>query len=117
MELGDVVVRSSYNKDIKFKIVGTKYIEGKKVFILKGKNIRIIADAFENDLEVVDNKYEEKLFQDVRSKIKNICFNNKKKYKSAIYEKGIQTRFENIDRIKNVKKKVLILVRVEDYYM
>ena len=33
MKIGDIVVRKSYNKDIKFKIVDIKNIDDKEVFI------------------------------------------------------------------------------------
>ena len=51
MEIGDIVVRKSYDRDITFKIIDTKKKDGKDVFILKGINIRIIADADYEDLE------------------------------------------------------------------
>ena len=35
MKIGDIVVRKSYNKDIKFKIVDIKNIDDKEVFIFK----------------------------------------------------------------------------------
>lgn len=57
MRIGDIVVRKSYNKDITFKVVDIKELEGKKVYILKGINIRIVADAKEVDLEVVEDSF------------------------------------------------------------
>ncbi|WP_304438767.1 sporulation peptidase YabG, partial [Candidatus Arthromitus sp. SFB-turkey] len=75
MKIGDIVVRKSYNKDIKFKIVDIKNIDDKEVFILKGKSIRIIADAFENDLEIVDNSSDDKLSHIIKCKIKQASYN------------------------------------------
>ena len=57
MEVGDIVVRKSYDKDITFKIIDIKEVEGKPLYVLKGISIRIIADAFSNDLEEVDEEY------------------------------------------------------------
>ena len=57
MRIGDVVVRKSYNKDVTFKIVDIKEVDGKKVYILKGINIRIVADAKESDLETVGDSF------------------------------------------------------------
>ena len=37
MKIGDIVVRKSYDKDIKFKIADIKDINGEVIFILKGK--------------------------------------------------------------------------------
>lgn len=57
MDIGDVVVRKSYDKDITFKIIDIKNEDGKNVFILKGISIRIIADSSEEDLEEVNDKF------------------------------------------------------------
>lgn len=57
MEVGDIVVRKSYDKDITFKVVDIKEENGKKIYILKGINIRIIADSEIDDLEEVRDNY------------------------------------------------------------
>ena len=57
MNIGDVVVRKSYDKDITFKIIDIKEEGGKKTYILKGISIRIIADSEVNDLEEVDENH------------------------------------------------------------
>ena len=54
MRIGDIVVRKSYNKDVTFKIIDIKEKDGEYIIILKGLNIRIIADAFEEDLETAE---------------------------------------------------------------
>lgn len=54
MVIGDTVVRKSYDKDITFKIIDIKEMDGNIVYILKGISIRIIADSPEDDLEDVD---------------------------------------------------------------
>ena len=54
MRIGDIVVRKSYNKDVTFKIIDIKEKDGEYIIILKGLNIRIIADAFEDDLETAE---------------------------------------------------------------
>lgn len=54
MDIGDIVVRKSYNKDITFKIIDIKEKDGKSKVILKGINIRIIADADIQDLEMAE---------------------------------------------------------------
>ena len=54
MVIGDTVVRKSYDKDITFKIIDIKEVDGKTIYILKGISIRIIADSPETDLEPVD---------------------------------------------------------------
>lgn len=57
MKVGDYVVRRSYGKDITFKIIDIK--EGKNgiIYVLKGINIRIIADSLKDDLEEVDEEF------------------------------------------------------------
>ncbi|CUQ31423.1 sporulation peptidase YabG [Clostridium baratii] len=57
MEIGEVVVRKSYDKDVTFKVIDIKDENGKKIYILKGINIRIIADSEKDDLEVVRDDY------------------------------------------------------------
>ncbi|AGF54347.1 spore coat assembly protein [Clostridium saccharoperbutylacetonicum] len=54
MEIGDIVVRKSYNKDVTFKVIDIREEDGKYNIILKGINIRIIADASMEDLELAD---------------------------------------------------------------
>jgi len=57
MNIGDRVVRKSYNKDIVFKIIDIEIDEnGVKKYLLKGLNIRIEADSVEDDLEIIDNE-------------------------------------------------------------
>ena len=54
MREGDIVVRKSYNKDIIFKIIGfSKDENNKKIAIIKGVAFRLIADAYLDDLEIV----------------------------------------------------------------
>lgn len=51
------MVRRSYDKDISFKIIDIKENGNKKVYLLKGISVRIIADAAEEDLERVEDSY------------------------------------------------------------
>ena len=48
MKIGDYVVRKKYNKDIVFQIHAIK----ENLYYLKGVEYRLLADAFEEDLEV-----------------------------------------------------------------
>lgn len=57
MDIGDYVVRKSYDRDITFKIIDIKKEGEKKTYILKGISIRIIADSDGQDLEKVDESY------------------------------------------------------------
>lgn len=57
MVIGDIVVRKSYDKDLTFKIIDIKEEDGEVIYILKGINIRILADSKESDLEEVSESY------------------------------------------------------------
>ena len=57
MQIGDIVVRRSYDKDITFKIIDIKEENGEVIYILKGISIRIIADSSADDLEEVDSAF------------------------------------------------------------
>lgn len=52
---GDYVTRNSYNNDTVFKVINIK--DG--IVYLKGLEVRLIADAYLDDLEVVDDVIEE----------------------------------------------------------
>lgn len=51
MQIGDYVVRKKYHKDIVFQIID----QNEEIYILKGVEIRLIATAYQDDLEVVNN--------------------------------------------------------------
>lgn len=57
MLIGDIVVRKSYQKDITFKVIDIRNEDGKDIYILKGINIRIVADADIYDLEIVNDDF------------------------------------------------------------
>jgi len=52
IEIGSLVYRKSYQKDVLFRVSDIRYINGKKIIILKGVNVRLIADAEEEDLDI-----------------------------------------------------------------
>lgn len=57
MKVGDYVVRRSYGKDITFRIIDIKEGKNGVIYVLKGINIRIIADSLKDDLEQVDEEF------------------------------------------------------------
>lgn len=79
MKIGDIVVRKSYGKDITFKIIDIKKSNGDIVYVLKGLNLRIIADAPEADLEFIEKerlgKKDEIFNKKVNENIKRILKN------------------------------------------
>lgn len=75
MNIGDVVVRKSYNKDLTFKIIDIKEKDGEPVYILKGINIRIIADSKGGDLEQVRDDFVGNQDKILNSKVKKAIKN------------------------------------------
>lgn len=53
--IGDLVTRNSYNNDIVFKIIDLK----DEMVILKGVNVRLVADSKIDDLKKCDNCYDD----------------------------------------------------------
>lgn len=76
MQIGDVVVRKSYGKDVTFKIIDIKETDKGLVFTLKGISLRIIADSPIDDLEQISDENgiesDKILSRKVNSSIKNI---------------------------------------------
>lgn len=73
INIGDLVSRKSYNSDILFKVVEVIDHSGKeRAFILKGVNLRILADAPESDLVKVSSKD----LRDFRDAYKDIISKN-----------------------------------------
>ncbi|MBU5486159.1 sporulation peptidase YabG [Clostridium sp. MSJ-11] len=97
MNIGDIVVRKSYDRDITFKIIDVKETSRGYVYVLKGINLRIIADSSEEDLELVDRNtcsdYEEVFNRKVNTSIKKILLDRS----------GIDIR--NLNRSVPVKEK------------
>lgn len=52
IEIGSLVYRKSYKKDVLFQVADIRYVNGKKIIILKGVDVRLIADAEEEDLDI-----------------------------------------------------------------
>ena len=52
IEIGSLVYRKSYERDILFRVSDIKNINGEKIIILKGVNVRLEADAYEDDLDI-----------------------------------------------------------------
>ncbi|MDO5517617.1 MAG: sporulation peptidase YabG [Clostridium sp.] len=94
MQIGDIVVRKSYGKDITFKIIDVKEINNEENVILKGINIRIIADSSEDDLEMAN--------EDSGSKDKILNTRVNEAIKNAIRFRGnLRDKIEKSGKIKN----------------
>lgn len=87
MDIGDLVVRKSYDKDITFKIIDIKEENGQKVYILKGISIRIIADSRESDLEEVKDEYSGETDKILNSRVKK-AIKNAMAYREEVESRG-----------------------------
>jgi spore coat assemly protein len=76
MQIGDIVVRKSYKKDVTFKVIDIKETEKGESCTLKGINLRILADSLADDLELVSENSipegEQVFSKQVNSSIKKI---------------------------------------------
>lgn len=89
---GDIVGRKSYNKDILFivdRIIKTN--NGKAIAMLKGLNIRIQADSYIDDLELIDKK----IIQESEKKLD-------KKFEARLQR--YETQLQNLDGLKRSNK-------------
>lgn len=89
---GDIVGRKSYNKDILFivdRIIKTS--NGKAIAMLKGLNIRIQADSYIDDLELIDKK----IIQESEGKLD-------KKFEARLQR--YETQLQNLDGLKRSNK-------------
>jgi len=90
MQIGDVVVRKSYGRDVTFKIIDINNTGGVNIYSLRGIKLRILADAPEDDLDLAPENFSsesEQLFtRQVNSSIKKILLDRngmKKMYRST----------------------------------
>jgi spore coat assemly protein len=86
--LGDIVVRKSYGGDIFFKIIQIiKHSNGQDIYLLKGTNMRIVADSIGEDLMIPSlDKINENFEEDnrkINAKIKRIILQRKNMYRGA----------------------------------
>lgn len=76
MEIGDIVVRKSYKRDVTFRIIDIKKTAEGEICTLKGIKLRILADSPLNDLELVSESNvpegEQAITKQVNDSIKKI---------------------------------------------
>ena len=53
IEIGNLVYRKSYERDVLFRVSDIIFDHGIKIIILKGVNERLQADAEEDDLDII----------------------------------------------------------------
>lgn len=92
---GDIVARKSHKCDILFSVENILISSNrKKIVILKGITIRIVADAYLEDLVIVDSKKKEDCLRsldiEIEDRVNNIIKMGKEKFKYK------ERNFENI---------------------
>ena len=101
----DIVVRSSYGKDVIFKVTNIIEKKNETVAILKGITERIQADSPIQDLEVVEKNYASKIIKNWDNRIK---IRAKKERQDAPKNIGI-TLIEKLNQNKSHTGKILHL--------
>jgi spore coat assembly protein len=76
VNIGDIVVRKSYGRDVLFKIIDRENTREGVLFTIKGVNLRVVADSLADDLELISDERittkEKVLNNQIKSSIKTI---------------------------------------------
>lgn len=76
LRIGDVVARKSYNYDVLFRVKDIiENSNNKRTIVLKGVNLRIVADSPESDIEKVTSKKIDEFNKSFNKKINKIIKN------------------------------------------
>lgn len=67
VKLGDIVGRKSYHCDILFRVIHFQTTEGRKIAIIYGEDVRLVADAPYEDLVIIDRKKQIQIAEQFRS--------------------------------------------------
>ena len=94
MKEGDIVARKSYNQDIIFKVMGfSKDANNKKIVLLKGVAFRLLADAYMDDLVLIEESDMRGILID--KNVRNLL------YKSAIDAKERQNMYRGAPKLQS----------------
>lgn len=115
VNVGDIVARLSYKKDILFKVI-TVERQGDKItrVILKGLDMRILADASAEDLEVISNT-DIKEYQRESSRKSSQCIKNIFRNREMEREKRNTRQEETQESFFEMPPKILHLDGDKDY--
>ena len=92
---GDIVARKSHNKDILYSVENIlKSSNGIQIAVLKGITIRIVTDAYIDDLVLLDTKEVDDSLRSLDIKIEDRINSLLKKGKTKVKDK--ERNFENI---------------------
>lgn len=105
MQIGDIVVRKSYKKDVTFKIIDIKETSSGMSCTLKGINLRILADSPMEDLEPVSGNNvsdrEKILDKKINASIRKILMDREEGFSSS-YRKGYRSQ-QNLSEMSELK--------------
>ncbi|SKC58696.1 spore coat assemly protein [Maledivibacter halophilus] len=95
LKIGDIVARKSYDYDILFKVTDIVVDENnKRTLILKGTNLRIIADSPESDLTKVPlnkvNQFNKVFSKKITHIVKNILKERKENYYRSLTRSALE---------------------------
>ena len=121
MNIGDLVVRKSYNRDIVFKIIKFEIDEkNRKKAILKGIAFRVIADSYVEDLEVIEVEDLKKILID--TKVETLIYksiddveNRKKSMIRAATNSPVNTQINTFTNAYGIPGKVLQIDGDKEY--
>lgn len=108
MEIGDIVVRKSYGRDVTFRIIDIIEKNGEVLCTIKGINLRLIADSPLEDLERVNgntlSSKEKELNRKISSNIKKIVLNrlDKKDYRGYRQKNDNELSFGRPGRVLHI---------------
>jgi len=117
IKIGDVVARKSYNYDIFFivdKIIQNE--NARKTAILKGITSRIVADAYVNDLIILDNKKLDDSLRSLDNKIEDRINRFIKKEKDKIKSKERKLEYEKTGKILHLDGDKMYSEKAARYY-
>ena len=93
---GDIVGRISYGKDIFFIVERIIAVENRKLAILKGVTLRIEADAYLEDLELIDK-------DDLEISLRSYDINLDKRIQKNSEKNATVLEFFEYDRKRNIE--------------
>ncbi|OEH92624.1 sporulation peptidase YabG [Bacillus solimangrovi] len=68
VQIGDIVGRKSYDCDLLFRVIDMKQKDEETIVMLYGEDVRLVADAFIDDLVVIDEREYKKRKQKLQEK-------------------------------------------------
>lgn len=98
LKIGDIVARKSYNCDVLFKVIDIIESDfGEKTMVLKGVELRIVADSPEEDLRIITMDEIKELNKSFNKKINNIIKNILRERSTIEYTNLSRSLFQDLE--------------------